>query len=260
MVQIANITAERRERAGKGAARATRRAGRVPGVIYGNRMPPENISLDPVALMQQVRRPGFFSRVFEIAIGSDKVRALARDLQTDPVSDRPTHVDFMRFGADTPLRVGVQVIFVNDSKAPGLKRGGVLNVVRHEVEVICVADKIPETLTVDLSGLDIGDSVHISAVALPEGVRPAISDRDFTIATIAAPSRLETEEELAAAAAAAAAAAEAAAAGVTPEGGAAPGAAGAPAADAAKGGDAKAAAGGKAPAAAKGDDKGKGKK
>ena len=246
MAKSVPIAAKRRERAGKGAARATRREGRVPAVVYGNKQTPENISLDPTELMQQLKGPGFFSRVFALDVEGATTPVLARDLQVDPVTNRPIHVDFMRFGENTKLRVDVQVVFVNETKSPGLKRGGVLNVVRHEIEVVCTPDRIPEMITVDLADLDIGDSVHISHVKLPEGVTPTITDRDFTVATIAAPSQLETAEDTAAAAEAAAAAAAAG-----PEGAPAAGAEGA-----AKGG-APAAKGGAAAAPA---DKGKGKK
>ncbi|MBM3566623.1 MAG: 50S ribosomal protein L25/general stress protein Ctc, partial [Alphaproteobacteria bacterium] len=224
MVQVVQLPAEKRERAGKGAARAVRRGGRVPGVVYGDSKPPFNISLDPKDVAREMGRPGFHSRIFELKIGSDSMRALARDVQLDPVTDRPIHVDFMRFGAATPIRVGVQVVFRNEGKCPGLKKGGVLNVVRHEVELVCVADKIPETLEVDLDGLDIGDSVHISHIKLAEGVRPAIRDRDFTIAVVAAPTRYEEEVKPVAAAVEGAAPAEGAAAapGAAPAVGAAP--------------------------------------
>jgi len=211
MAQITTIAAEARQGAGKGAARATRRAGRVPGIIYGNKVEPVLISLDPLELSQQMSGPGFFARVFDVQVGDEKHRVLARDLQMDPVTDRPLHVDFMRFIATTKINVDVQVIFENEEESPGLKRGGVLNVVRHTVEMICAPDRIPETITVDLTGLEIGDSVHISNIALPEDVQLTITDRDFTIATIASPSQLKTaeEEEAEAAEAAEAAALEA---------------------------------------------------
>jgi large subunit ribosomal protein L25 len=201
MANVTAITAELRERAGKGAARATRRAGRVPAVIYGNKEKSVMISMDPSDLMQQLRGPGFFSHVFEISVNGDKHRVLARDLQLHPVTERPLHVDFMRFSADTKVNVDVQVVFENEEESPGLKRGGVLNVVRHAVEFVCPADRIPERITVDLTGLEIGDSVHISDVSVPDEVEPTITDRDFTIATIAAPSVLKTPEEEAAEAA-----------------------------------------------------------
>ena len=195
MAEATTIAAEVRERVGKGAARATRRAGRVPAVIYGTSMEPTSISLDPVELRHHLARTGFFSQVFEVSVNGQTHRVLARDVQHDPVTDRPIHVDFLRFGTDTRLSVEVEVMFENEQASPGIKRGAVLNVVRHTIELTCPADSIPPFLSVDLTGLDIGDSVHISAVELPEGVSPTITDRDFTIATIAAPTLMPVEEE-----------------------------------------------------------------
>jgi len=197
MVDYVSLAAEPRDRAGKGAARATRRAGRIPAVIYGNKQDSVLISLSPIDMARELRGPGFFARVYEIEVGGEKHRVLARDLQMDPVSDRPIHVDFMRFSRKTRLVVEVQVIFENEELSPGLKRGGVLNVVRHAIEFRCSPENIPESIPVDLEGLDIGDSVHISAVTLPDDVELTIADRDFTIATIAAPTIHEepTEEE-----------------------------------------------------------------
>ena len=187
MAQAATMSVELRERAGKGAARATRRAGRVPAVIYGNKQDPVMISLEPVELMMQLKGPGFFSRVYELEAGGEKHRVLPRDLQLHPVTDRPLHVDFMRFSAKTRLNIEVTVVFENEEECPGLRQGGVLNIVRHTVELLCSPDHIPESLIVDLSGLDVGDSVHISSIELPGDVKLTITDRDFTIATIAAP-------------------------------------------------------------------------
>ena len=195
MAQPHQLNAEVRERAGKGAARAIRRAGRVPAVIYGNKQEPVLISVDPVDLMKELQQPGFFSHVYEIALGGETYKVLARDLQTHPVNDLPTHVDFMRFSKKTRLAVNVYVEFVNEEECPGLKEGGVLNVVRHEVELRCSPDAIPESLAADLSGLGIGDTLHISAVALPEGAELTITDRDFTVATIAAPTVFTEVEE-----------------------------------------------------------------
>ena len=195
MAQATPITAEPRHGSGKGAARAVRRSGRVPAVIYGNKQDSVLISLDPVELTRQLRGPGFFSRVFEVQVDGTKHRVLARDLQLDPVSDSPLHVDFMRFSATTRVNVEVQVIFENEEEAPGLKKGGVLNVVSHTIELICRPDSMPESISVDLSGLDIGDTVHISDVALPSDVELTITDRDFTIATIAAPTLAPVEED-----------------------------------------------------------------
>lgn len=195
MADITALSAERRDRAGKGAARATRRSGRVPAVIYGNKQDAVLISLEPIELQKQLRGHGFFSRVFEIEVDGSKHRVLARDLQQDPVSGVPIHVDFMRFGATTRFNVEVPVVFENEDTCPGLKKGGVLNVVRHAIEVIARPDAIPDSITVDLAGLDVGESIHVSAVTIPQDVDLAIDDRDFTIATIAAPSAMAADEE-----------------------------------------------------------------
>jgi large subunit ribosomal protein L25 len=187
------LNAELRERVGKGAARATRREGKVPAVIYGGKQAPLSISLPLNEVTRQMHRPGFFSHLLTIKVGKDSHTVLARDLQLDPIKDTPTHIDLLRVAKDAEIHVDVPVVFINEEDSPGLKRGGVLNIVRHEVEVICKASAIPEQLEGNLAGLDIGDSLHISAFALPEGVRPAISDRDFTVATVAAPSAVKAE-------------------------------------------------------------------
>ena len=195
MAEAIALAAEVRQRPGKGGARSTRRAGRVPAIIYGTEMEPVMISVDPMDLLHELRQTGFYARVFEVEVGGEKHRVLARDVQFDPVTDRPMHVDFLRFGADTELAVDVEVVFANDEDSPGIKRGGVLNVVRHTIELLCAADNIPPFIRVDLTGLDIGDSVHISDVDIPSGAEPTITDRDFTIATIAAPTILTIPEE-----------------------------------------------------------------
>ena len=196
MADAATMGVKLRDRAGKGAARATRRAGRVPAVIYGNKLDPTLISLDPIELMINLKGPGFFSRVYELDIDGDKNRVLPRDLQLDPVTDQPLHVDFMRFGSKTRLNVDVAVVFQNEDNCPGLRTGGVLNVVRHNIELLCTPDNIPESLIVDLTGLEVGDSVHISSIKLPNDVELTIKDRDFTVATIAAPTvNIEPEED-----------------------------------------------------------------
>jgi large subunit ribosomal protein L25 len=254
MVNATKIAAEPRERAGKGAARAARRAGRVPGVIYGEKAAPTLIDVDPKGLIAELSKPGFFTRIFDVDVKGTVQRALARDVQFHPVSDRPEHIDFMRVGEHTRIRVGIPVKFLNQDKSPGLKRGGVLNVVRHTIEVYTNVDKIPQQIVVDLDGLDIGDSVHINAVKLPEGVKPTIQ-RNFTIAAVAAPSVLKTAEEEAAEAAAAAAAAGAVE-GAVPAEGAAPGAPGATPAPGAAAPAAGAAAGAKGAAPAAGAAKG----
>ena len=188
------IAVEPRERAGKGAARAARRAGLVPAVIYGAKKDPSLINLSEKELSKQIGITGFFARLYDVQIGKDKERVLARDVQFDPVTDRPMHVDFLRVSASSQVTVAVPVSFVNEEECPGLVKGGVLNVVRHEIEFVCRADAIPSEIEIDLTGFDFGDGIHISQVPLPDGVEPTITDRDFTIATIAAPV-VHTEEE-----------------------------------------------------------------
>jgi large subunit ribosomal protein L25 len=187
MAEIITLEAQARDRVGKGAARATRRAGQVPAIIYGDKKPPIAISLDPKILGRTFARGGFQSRLVDLQLDGATHRTLPRDVQLHPVTDAILHVDFVRVGAGTRTHVSVAVTFDNQDKSPGLKRGGVLNIVRHEVELICAADAIPERVHVDVSGYDIGESIHISAVKLPEGTVPAIADRDFTIATIVPP-------------------------------------------------------------------------
>ena len=230
------LKATARPRAGKGAARQARREGKVPAVIYGAGESPETIALDYNELWKQVLKGHFTSTVFEIDVDGSKNLVIPRDIQVDPVKDQPIHVDFLRIGKDGLIRVEVPVRFVNDALSPGLKRGGVLNIVRHDIEITCPYDKIPAFFEVDLTGLEIGRSIHVSAIALPEGVEPTIKDRDFTIATIAGAVKQE-EEAAAAPTEAAAAPVEGAAAA---KGAAAPAKGGAAPA-AAKGGDAKAA-------------------
>ena len=203
MADIVSLPASARERAGKGAARATRRAGQIPAVVYGNKESPVLVALEPKALKQQVGRSGFFTRLVDIDMDGKKHRVLPRDVQYHPVTDQPIHVDFMRVSANATVTVEVPVQFINEGQSPGLKKGGVLNIVRHEIELICPVAAIPQHITIDLAGRDIGDSIHISAIALPDGVRPTITDRDFTVATVAAPT-VQVEEERPAAAAAAA--------------------------------------------------------
>lgn len=212
MSEIRPISAELRQRAGKGAARATRRAGRIPAVIYGNKQDTVLISLEPVEFSRELKAHGFFSHIFEITVKGDGThRALARDVQFHPVTDQPLHVDFMRFSASTKLHVDVEIEFINEAESPGMKRGGVLNVVNATLEVVCAPDVIPETLVVDLTGLKIGDSVHLSDIKLPEGVH-AVSEDNLTIVTIATPTLMTVEEE--------ASETEAEAAGTTTVGGA----------------------------------------
>jgi large subunit ribosomal protein L25 len=198
MPEITTLSAERRARAGKGAARATRRMGRVPGIIYGGDRDPMLISLEPRELSRALAKRGFLATVVEVRMDDAVDRTLPRDVQYHPATDEPLHVDFMRVGADTRVTVTVPVSFINHEMSIGLRRGGILNIVRHGIALICQVDNIPEQLVVDLNGLDIGDSVHIRAVTLPPGSRLTITDRDFTIASIAASSAVREEAATAA--------------------------------------------------------------
>jgi len=220
MSTVETISAEARNRAGKGAARETRRAGRVPAVIYGDKKEPTLIALEPKALARLVGKKGFFATLLDIDIAGQKHRVLPRDVQFDPVTDVPLHADFQRVGKDSKIHVNVPVVVKNENAAPGLKRGGVLNIVRHEIEFICSPENIPSQIVVDITGLDIGGSIHISSVELPKGAMPAIKERDFTVVTIGAPSGLKAETEAAAAPAAGAAAPAAGAAAPAAAGGA----------------------------------------
>ena len=187
MSEIISFVASVRQNTGKGAARASRRSGFIPGIVYGEGITPESINIEPKLLLRELHRPGFFARLFEVEIGGKKQRVLTRDVQLDPVTDRPLHVDFMRVGADSKIHVNVPVHFINQEKSPGLRRGGVLNIVRHEIELICSVNAIPREITIDLTGYEINSAVHINMIKLPEGTRPAIADRDFTISTIVPP-------------------------------------------------------------------------
>ena len=188
------LPAQTRDGAGKGAARAVRRSGLVPGVIYGDKKEPVLIAMDPRDLMAQMHKVGFWTQIFDVEVGKDKHHVLPRDVQFDPVSDAPIHVDFLRVTDKTQIKVNVPVHFVNEEASPGLKRGGVLNVVRHEIEVMCAAGSLPESIVVDVTGKEINDTLHISEVDLPKGVVLTI-DRDFTIATLTAPSGLKSAEQ-----------------------------------------------------------------
>ena len=181
--------AEAREHAGKGAARATRRQGRVPAVIYGAHQPPALISLEPRSVLREIHRPGWRSRLFAVTVGSQTTRALIRDVQFHPVTEAVEHVDFQRLAPGEKIRVSVAVRFLNEATCPGLKRGGVLNVIRHAVECYCDPDQVPAHFDADLSELDINDTVRWSNLVGTDGIRPTIIDRDFVIATVAAPTK-----------------------------------------------------------------------
>ena len=193
MVEVNTLAARARLMAGKGPARAARREGLVPAVIYGNEVEPVTVNVERKALELELGIPGFFIRLLDVAIDGEKHRVLPRDVQYHPVTDVPLHVDFLRFSAERRITVSVPVTFVNEEESPGLKRGGVLNVVRYQIDVQCTADNIPQFFTIDLTGFEIGDAVHASAIALPEGVDFTIADRDFTVATVAAPTVVAEE-------------------------------------------------------------------
>ena len=194
MSEQLTLPAEQRKRAGKGASRALRRDGRVPAVIYGDKKTPLSVHVDEKSLAKMLSTGHFMNSVIMIDSGGKKHRTLPKDVQFHPVSSRPIHVDFLRIGEHSTVTVGVPVRFDNEEASPGLKRGGVLNIVRHDLELTCDAAEIPEEIHIDLTGLEIGDSVHISQVKLPKGAKSTIEDRDFTICTVVAPSAMKSEE------------------------------------------------------------------
>ena len=203
MSEQLTLPAEARERAGKGASRALRRDGRVPAVIYGDKKEPLAVHVEEKRLAKMLSTGHFMNTVVMVDAGGEPHRTLPKDVQFHPVTSRPIHVDFLRIGEHSQVTVNVPVRFHDEEESPGIKRGGVLNIVQHELELICPASKIPDEIHVSLAGLDIGDAIHISQVALPEGTKAAIDDRDFTVATLVAPSAMKAEADEAAEAAAA---------------------------------------------------------
>src|SRR3954465_14930029 len=201
MSEQLTLSAETRERAGKGASRHLRREGRVPAVVYGNNEEALSIHLEEKALVKALSGGHFMNSVVMIDAGSAPVRTLPKDVQFHPVTDRPLHVDFLRISEHSKVHVNVPIRFTGEEESRGIKRGGVLNAVRHELELVCDAAEIPDEIEISLAGLNIGDSLHISAVTLPKGVESAITDRDFTIATIVPSSGSVMEAEDAAEAA-----------------------------------------------------------
>ena len=201
MSEALTLPAELRERAGKGASRELRRQGRVPAVIYGGKEEPIAIHIEERALLRQLGTGHFMNSIVMVEVNGKAVRTIPKDVAVHPVTDRPLHADFLRLSKDAKIQVAVPVVFTNEEASPGLKKGGVLNIVRHDLELVCESDKIPDDIQLDVTGLDIGDSIHISHVTLPEGSVSAITDRDFTIATVVAPSAMKSEEDEAAQAA-----------------------------------------------------------
>ncbi|MGE0744069.1 MAG: 50S ribosomal protein L25/general stress protein Ctc [Rhodospirillales bacterium] len=211
MAETATLAATPRTAPGKSGARAARREGAVPAVVYGKDTEPFYVTIERKALLRELGKPGFFIHMLDLDVAGKRVRVLPRDIQYHPVTDVPVHADFVQYSADRRIHVAVPVQFANQDASPGLKRGGVLNIVRHEIEVTCSPGAIPDSFTIDLAGTEIGNSIHASVISLPAEVSFVITDRDFTIATIAAPTTV-AEEAAAAAQPGAAAAAPAAAA------------------------------------------------
>ncbi|HEX2803168.1 MAG TPA: 50S ribosomal protein L25/general stress protein Ctc [Sphingomicrobium sp.] len=195
MSEQLTLPAEARERAGKGASRALRRDGRVPAVIYGEKQEPLAVHVEEKLLTKMLSTGHFTNSVIMVEVGGKPNRTLPKDVQFHPVTSRPIHVDFLRIGEHAQVHVNVPARFIDEEQSPGLKRGGVLNVVRHDLELVCDAAKIPDEIVISLAGLDIGDAIHISHVTLPEGSKSAIEDRDFTVATVVAPSAMKAEAE-----------------------------------------------------------------
>ena len=194
--KIPDLIASERTGTGKGAARTARREGLVPGVVYGGSADPLPITIPYNKLFKMLKAGGFLSTLFNLKVeGHDDVRVVCRDVQRDVVKDLPTHVDFLRLHRDTRLDMAIHVAFINQEECVGLAHGGVLTVVRPEVELSVLAGDIPDHITVDLAGLDVGDTITISAITLPEGVTPTITDRDFVVANIQAPTVAVAEED-----------------------------------------------------------------
>jgi large subunit ribosomal protein L25 len=198
MSEQLTLPAEARDRAGKGASRALRREGRVPAVIYGDKKDALSVHVEEKLLARMLSTGHFMNSVIMVEVGGKANRTLPKDVQFHPVTSRPVHVDFLRISEHAQVRVNVPVRFDNEEASPGLKRGGVLNIVQHELELVCDAAHIPDEIHIDLAGLEIGDSLHISQVKLPQGTKAAIDDRDFTVATVVAPSAMKQVEEEAA--------------------------------------------------------------
>jgi large subunit ribosomal protein L25 len=194
MSEQLTLSAEARDRAGKGASRALRREGRVPAVIYGNNEDPQIVHVEEKLLNKLLGTGHFFNSVVFVEVDGKKVRTLPKDVAFHPVTDRPLHADFLRVGEHTTVHVNVPVLFVNEDASPGIKRGGVLNIVAHELELIVDAAEIPDDITVDLTGLDVGASIHLHDISLPKGAKVAHEEQDQTIATIVAPSALKSAE------------------------------------------------------------------
>ena len=195
MSQDSHIIATKRKDSGTGNSRSLRLEKKIPGIIYGDKKDPLSVELDEKVLKVKIKDPSFFSKQCEIKCDDQVFKVLPKDLQLHPVKESILHIDFLRVGENTTVTLFVPVKFINENNCPGIKQGGVLNIVRREVELITLVSKIPESLEANLDGLEIGDNIHISSITLEDGVKPAISDRDFTIATIAPPTVMKVEED-----------------------------------------------------------------
>ena len=190
-----NLDIVTRDKTGKSNCKQLRNTGKIPAIIYGDKKEPAYITIDYPKIVKELSRTSFFSTVFSLNLNKKKIKVLAREIQTDPLNNKPVHIDFLRVNDESKINISVPIIFINEGKSPGLKGGGVLNTVRREVDLICKIKNIPEKLEVDLTGLEVGAVVHMSDIKLQEDVVTQISDRDFTIATIAAPTVMAVEEE-----------------------------------------------------------------
>jgi large subunit ribosomal protein L25 len=195
MTQAVALKAEEREGTGTGVARALRRVGRIPGVIYGGEVKPQSITIDLKSVSTEINKSGFFSRIYTLEIAKEKIQVIARDVQYHPVTDVALHIDFQRVSKDSKINVSVPVEYINEDKCPGLKIGGMLNVIIHNLEVVCPADAIPTKITVDLAGVNINQSVHLATIELPKGVKAANAARDYTLVTIVAPASDKAEDK-----------------------------------------------------------------
>ncbi|HEY1637210.1 MAG TPA: 50S ribosomal protein L25/general stress protein Ctc [Rhizomicrobium sp.] len=239
MRDMQQLRAEARLGTGKGAAFRVRQKGLIPGVVYGGDASPETVSVPQRELERHVSTGTFLTTPFMLQVNGSSTRVIPRDVQLDPVTDRPVHVDFMRLKEGTQIVLAIPVRFRGQENSPGIKRGGVLNVVRHEIELLCPVENIPESIEANLSGLEIHGTLHISDIKLPEGVVPMVKERDFTIASIVAPTSVIEEARAAAAAATAAATAPVVEGAAAPAEGAAAASGAAAAAPAAKAGEKK---------------------
>jgi len=196
MVMKTNLSAETRQSVGKGNSRALRREGRIPAIIYGNKLEPLSVSLSERDLNTELRKEGFFNKLCDLEVGKDKILVLPQAIALHPVTDRAEHLDFLRVSDNTKVTIETPVKFENEEECPGIKKGGILNIVRYSVEVSCPASNIPELFVVDLTGLELGDSIRFSNIKnVAEGVVPTITDRDFIIASVVAPAALVSEGE-----------------------------------------------------------------